>query len=81
MCKQEDYPTGRYRKRRMHELSINEKINVVHDILIGQHYQKDIALKYRITAQLVRTLVKKAKGNKEFFNELRMKEDEKRILE
>ena len=81
MCKQQDYPTGRYRKRRMNELSINEKINIVHDVLIRQHYHKDIALKYRITKLLVRTLVKKAKRNKEFFNELRTKEDEKRILE
>ena len=73
MCNQQDYPTGRYRKRRMNELSVNEKICIVHDALIAQDYHKDIALKYRISELLVRTLIKKAKQNKEFLNEMRMK--------
>ena len=47
---------------------------------MNYEFHKDIALKYRVSNTLVGSLVKKAKTNKDFFNELRAIETDKEII-
>ena len=61
--KNEEMPIGKYKKRRMKDLTIAEKIDIVHDALVKHDYYEIIALRYRINTCLVGCLVKKAKQN------------------
>ena len=47
---------------------------------MNYEFHKDIALKYRVSITLVGSLVKKAKANKYFFNELRAIESDKEAI-
>ena len=77
----EPVPIGmRRRSRRRAVLSVDEKINIVHKVLVEFEYQKDVAKEYRISIQTVSTLVSKAKKKPEFLRELwdkRSKKEEK----
>jgi len=47
---------------------------------VKYEFHKNIALKYRVNITLVGSLVKKAKTNKDFFNELRAIESDKEAI-
>ena len=65
-----DYPCGKYKKRKLCQLSTGEKIGIVHAVLVDHHTQAHVARLYRIGSIPVRDLIKKAKTNKKFLSEL-----------
>ena len=69
------YPGRNYRKRRSSELSLEEKIAIVHDYLIGKEKQSEVAKVHRVTTSLVCALVLKARRNPKFLEELRAERD------
>lgn len=68
-----DWPGCNYRKRKYHQLSVAEKVDMVHDVLIEKDSFAYIAKKYRVNKQLIDKLMKKVKTNKRFFKELNEK--------
>ena len=49
----ERYPIGRYRKRPMKELTIDERIDIVYAFIIEQKIGIDVARQYRVSKTLV----------------------------
>lgn len=63
---------GRTNKtRRLCHLENLEKVQIVHEVLVQHQKQKDVAKFYQIKPSLVGRLVKKARENEKFFQELR----------
>ena len=58
-------PSTKYRPRRRKELSLQEHDEIVSAYLDDMMPQKEIALKYRVSLQLVRDLVSESKNNPE----------------
>jgi len=61
-------------------LSVDDKINIVHKVLVEFKYQQDVAKEYRISLNHVSQLVHKARKKPEFLRELwgkRSKKEEK----
>lgn len=58
-------------------MSVAEKIQVVHQVLVGHDFQKDVAREHRISNTTVSKLVKKAVKNKDFLDELMQMQQEK----
>ncbi len=69
------------KKRRRHELPINERVDIVHEVVVGLASQKEVAESHNISPLLISQLVRGAKKSRKFFDELRAKEtagDEKK---
>ena len=67
----EEVPRGLRRKaHRKSRVPNSDKIKIVHQALVGKELYKDIAAEYRISIMLVSQLVKKAKQNRSFIDEL-----------
>ena len=47
------FATGKYRKRPMKELAIDEQIDIVHAFLVEQQTGIDVARRYRVSKTLV----------------------------
>ena len=63
--KEEIVPSGKYRARRRKEISLDEQQEIVEQYL-GKHWpMKEIALKHRITNNLVMNLVQEARKKPE----------------
>ena len=69
----EDYRGRQHKKKKMNELALNQKVDIVHDALVNREFHETIAFKNGISTYQVRYLVRKAKRNKNFFQELRSK--------
>ena len=67
---------AKYATRHMSELSLEEKIAIVHAYLCEKELQVDIARKYSVKPALVSSLVCKAKRSKHFLKDLRSVRDE-----
>jgi hypothetical protein len=67
---EKDYPSGNYVKRRSCELNAEEKVSVVHKVLVELHSYDHTARLHRISKALVGSLVSKAKKNRKFLSEL-----------
>lgn len=61
----------------MCELSLEEKIEIVHRCLILNHAHREVADAMRVKPSLISCLIKRTKDNKNFIHELRAKEDGK----
>ena len=71
-------PVGlRRRTGKRPPMSVAEKIQVVHQVLVGHDFQKDVAREHRISNTTVSKLVKKAVKNKDFLDELMQMQQEK----
>ena len=63
--------TNKCRRRNMSQLSLENKIKIVHDCLLEKKLYKDVALKHHVKVTLVSYLIRKAKNNINFLKELR----------
>ena len=62
------------KKRRRHELAINERVEIVHEVVVGLASQKEVAEGHNISPLLVNQLVRSTRNCRKFFDELRAKE-------
>ena len=69
-----DWPRPKYRKRRQHELSIEDKVAIVHSVLVEKNSNITTAQKFRVTPALVSLLLCKVKKAPKYFEELREKQ-------
>ena len=58
-------------------LTIEERIQIVHDILVKHRLMRDVAAENQISISLVSSLAKKASRNRMYFKELISGMDEK----
>lgn len=58
-------------------LTVADKINIVHKVLIEHELYKDVAREYRVGVMTVQHLLKKVKDNKRFLDEARQDADSK----
>jgi hypothetical protein len=63
------------KKRRMCLLSTKEKIAIVHEVVVNQLSNIDVALKFNVKPILVSVLVCRSRKNREFLSELMSKDD------
>ena len=70
----EQVPIGmRKKSKRRGPLSLQEKVSIAHQVLVQFQHQRDVAKEYRIGQSVVTKLIKKAKSNAAFFEELMAK--------
>jgi hypothetical protein len=53
-------------------MSLDEKIEVVHKVLIQHFKHEDVATLHQIKPRLIKNLLKKVDKNKKFFEELKL---------
>ena len=58
------------RLRSGHHLSIGDKIEIVHEVLVGHRLQRDVAAAYQITPARVCSLCKRAEKDRSFLREM-----------
>ncbi len=58
------------RIKRKKILSLKEKVQLVHKVLVQHQFLKDVAKEYHITQPAVSNIVRKAKKNPRFLDEL-----------
>lgn len=75
------YPSRKFRQRRSNELDTAEKTAVVHAALVELSDYDSIARRFRISKTLVSNLVKKAKANRTYFQDIQAKESSKATIE
>ena len=51
-----------YKRRRCHELSVAQKVGIVHDVVVGKDRHQDVADAYNVKAAAVSHLVRKARA-------------------
>ena len=51
-------------------MTVADKVNIVHKVIIQGHPNKDVAREYRVTASYVSTLVQKARKKPKFLSEM-----------
>ena len=74
----EAVPIGmRKKSKRRGPLSLQEKVGIAHKVLIQFKHQKDVAKEYRVGQSVITKLIKKARSNAAFFEELMAKDDAK----
>ena len=66
----DDINSTNYKKRLFHQLTLGEKVSIVHAVLIEMEHHKDVAREYRVPVSLVSRLVFKIKRNKKYLGEL-----------
>ena len=71
--------SSRHRGRRRPKLTVAEKLEIVHKMLVGYEHQQDVAKEFRVSRQLIQLLVNKARKKKDFVDELIAKRDEKQL--
>ena len=64
--------------RKRHHLSLNEKMDIVYQIMCLNHIPSDLAKEYRVTKACISLLIKKANKNEKFITELILKRDEQK---
>jgi len=67
----------RYKSKRRGPLTISERIDIAHRVLIGFEKHSDLAKEFRVSPGVIAQVIHKAKVNKEFLSELLSKRDEK----
>lgn len=70
----------RKRSRKRGVLSTNDKINITHRVLVDFEKQAEVAKDFRVTPQVVASIIFKAKRNKKFLEELLVKDGNKEEL-
>ncbi len=68
---------SRHRSKRRGPLTISERIDIAHRVLVGYEMHADLAREYRVSSGVIAQLIFKAKRHKGFLKELLMKRDEK----
>ena len=69
-CK--DYHPTHYRRRKMHELSTDDKIAIINSVIVDKESHLEAARIHKVILSIVRFLVKKVKKNTEYVKELLM---------
>jgi hypothetical protein len=67
---QREAPGRRWRKVKRGRLTIEEKIQIVHEVVVLHEKQTVVAYRHRISNATVSSLYKRAQRNKEFFEEM-----------
>jgi hypothetical protein len=57
------YDTKASKKRKLCQLSLEEKLGIIYKARVEQLAQKDVAVLYRVKPMLVHQLVRRTKGN------------------
>jgi len=65
-----DFPGNKYAKRSSHQLTVEEKIAIVHAVVVDDRTFDDAARLHRVSKALAKSLVAKAKRNKKFLSDL-----------
>ena len=60
-------------------LTVDEKIDILYKIFVVHEYMKDVAKEYRISINVVQSLVSKARGNPRYLDDISTKAEEKSI--
>ena len=69
--------SSRHRSKRRGPLTIAERIDIVHRVMIGHEKHSELAREHRVTAAVIGKVVIKAKKNPKFLKALLEKKDEK----
>ena len=72
-------PRCRKKARKRGTLSLGDKVDIVHQVLVEHEMVADVAKEYRVSQQVVQILVTKARKKKGFFEELLAIKDVKAI--
>ena len=67
----------KYRRRKLHELTLADIVGVAHARLIEERQRKDVAEEYKISIGLVSRIACKAKGGMQYFEDFSRKFDTK----
>jgi hypothetical protein len=59
------------KRRALCKISLEEKIEILHRVLIKNEAQREVAIAMRVKAPMICALVRKAKRNGDFIQELR----------
>jgi hypothetical protein len=65
-----DFPGRKYAKRSSNQLTAEEKIAIVHSVVVDLRSHDDTARLHRVSKTLVQSLVSKAQNNIKFLKEL-----------
>ena len=68
---------SRHRSKRRGPLTIAERIDIAHRVLIGHEMHAELAREYRVTAAVINMVISKARRNPTFLKALLEKRDEK----
>ena len=71
----------RRRRRKTRQLSLDQKLDVVHRALVGREAQMELAREFRVSQAVVSLLVTKVRKRPEFLRELVSERTEKQLLE
>jgi transposase len=73
--KQRQSDTNSRSKKKMCQLSAKDKIAIVHAVIVESRSNLDVATEFNVKPILVSSLVCRSKKNREFLDELQLKED------
>jgi hypothetical protein len=65
-----DFPGRKYAKRKSSQLRVEEKIAIVHAVVVDDRSYDEAARLHRVSKALAKSLVAKAKKNNEFLKDL-----------
>jgi DNA-binding CsgD family transcriptional regulator len=68
-------PSRKYKKRHLKSLTPTERTNIIHEYLVESMSRDDVARRFRISVNLVSSLVSKIKKNPNMLQELKSKKE------
>ena len=74
-------PQKRKKKAKRGSLSVEDKVNIVHQVLVQNEMYADVAKEHRVSQQVIRRIIKQARDNKKFLAELMSERNAKQLLE
>ena len=67
----DEFPAKKYKKRWIYQLSYEDKVKIVFEVLVKKESTHDAARKFRVSDALVSSLVKCTKKKPKYLEELR----------
>ena len=75
--KHEEFPARKYARKKLHQLTYYDKLNIIHNVMVNNISQKDTAKAFRVSHHLVSSLYVKVKKNPKFLEELKFEMQDK----
>ena len=76
-CAEYECSISGYKRRKLRDLSLEEKIDIVEDVLVKKDYHENICSRYNINRESIKSLFKAIKKDSKYLSKLRSKESTK----
>ena len=80
LFKYEGPPGHKYVKRRLHQLSLAEKVDICHEVIVEKMAYDDIARQHRVAKSLITYLMGRVRKNKDYIQDLKQESDRRQDI-